>query len=292
VKTLSSGFIADLQAGVQTFNTCLAITRTDGAAFYFTDCDQPIVFGGHTYDPTDGYAPTQMQSSADLSVDHVEVLAYLKSGALLEADLMAGKWDDAIVQMFMVNRKALAHGAYQMRYGVLGQVTITSPGQYQAELRGIAQWMQKQIGQLISPTCRWTLGDLGSGGAIAGSHCTVNLPALAGSYSVTSVTNNQAFHASSLAQPDGYYTMGFLTWTSGLNNGRSMDIQAYALTGGSVVLQLPMLNNIVIGDAFTIYPGCRKRKVEDCINKFNNVINFGGFAELPGIDSMLRPGGV
>jgi uncharacterized phage protein (TIGR02218 family) len=109
---------------------------------------------------------------------------------------------------------------------------------------------------------------------------------------VTSVTSNQAFHASSLGQPDGYFTAGFLTWTSGLNNGRSADVQASALSGGSVVLQLPMLNNIQAGDLFTIYPGCQKRKLTDCLTKFNNVINFGGFAELPGIDSMIRPGGV
>jgi uncharacterized phage protein (TIGR02218 family) len=293
MKTLTSGFVADLQSDTQTFNTCIAITRADGQAFYFTDCDQPIVFGGNTYLSVDGYTPTQMQSSADFTVDHVEVVAYLQSAAISEADLMAGKWDDAAVQMFMVNRKNLAHGAYQMRYGMLGQIHVTSPGQYQAELRGLTQWVQKQIGSLIMPSCRWTLGDINSAGAVPNSHCTVNLPALAVTgVAVTSVTSNQAFHASSLGQADGYFTSGFLTWTSGLNNGRSADVQASALSGGSIVLQLPMLNNIQIGDLFTIYPGCQKRKLADCLNKFNNVINFGGFAEMPGIDSMIRPGGV
>jgi len=293
VKTLTSGFIADLQSDTQTFNTCLSIVRLDGQAFYFTDCDQPIVFGGHTYDPTEGYSPTKMQSSADLTVDHAEVIAYLQSGVFTEADLMAGKWDDATVRLFMVNRKALSHGAYEMRYGILGQVTITSPSQYQAELRGLTQWPQKQMGRLITPTCHWVLGNLNALGAVPWSHCPVDLVALAVTgVAVTSVTNNQAFHASSLGQPNAYFAYGFLTWTSGLNNGRSVDIQASAMSGGSIVLQLPMLNNIQVGDLFTIYPGCMKRRKEDCHDKFSVVFGFGGFPNLPGMDKMIRPGGV
>lgn len=293
MKTFSSGMIADMQSSTQTFNTCVAITRTDGTHFYFTDCDAPITFMGHTYDPTDAYSPSQMQSSADMSVDHVEVLAYLKTGALTEADISAGKWDDAIVQMFAVNRNNLTHGAYQMRYGVLGQLTLVSPGQYQAELRGLTQWLQKQIGYLITPTCRWTLGNLSANGTVPGSHCPVDLAALAvTAVPVTSVTNNQAFHASSLGQPDTYFALGFLKWTTGLNSGRAMDIQASAHSGGSIVLQLPMLNNVVIGDEFTIYPGCMKRRKEDCHDKFDVVFGFGGWPNLPGIDSMMRPGGV
>jgi len=293
MKNISSGLLADLQAEVLTLNTCLAITRADGNAFYFTDCDQPIIFGGHTYDPTEGYTPTQMQSSADLTVDHVEVIAYLQSGVFTEADLMAGKWDDAQFRMFMVNRKNLSHGAYEMRYGVLGQVTVTSPNQYRAELRGLTQWLQKQMGHLIMPTCRWVVGNLTSSGPVTWSHCPVDLPSLAvTAVPVTSVTNNQAFHASSLGQPDTYFTHGFLTWTTGLNSGRSADIQGSAMSGGSIVLQLPMLNNIAIGDQFTIYPGCMGRFTEDCKNKFNVPASFGGFPRLPGIDKMMRPGGV
>src|SRR6266478_5552800 len=110
------------------------------------------------------------------------------------------------------------------------------------------------MGHLITPTCRWVLGNLTSAGAQPWSHCPVDIVALrVTGVAVTSVTSNQAFHASSLAQPDTYFAYGFLTWTTGLNTGRSADIQGSAMSGGSIVLQLPMLNNIVIGDQFTIY---------------------------------------
>jgi len=55
---------------------------------------------------------------------------------------------------------------------------------------------------------------------------------------------------------------------------------------------VPMLNLVQVGDVFTIYPGCQKRLQQDCITKFSNGINFGGFPYLPGIDKMLRPGGI
>jgi len=293
MKTISAGLLADLQAEVLTLNTCLAITRTDGAAFYFTDCDQPIVFGGHTYDPTEGYSPTQMQSSGDMTVDHVEVVAYLQAGVFTEADLMAGKWDDAQFRMFMVNRKNLSHGAYEMRSGVIGQVTVTSPSQYQAELRGLNQYLQKQIGDVITPACRWDLGSTSLTGPPGNRGlCNVNLvPLTVTGVAVTSIASNQNFTASSLAQAADYFGNGKLTWTSGLNIGRSMDVQAHG-AGGVLVLQLPMLNNVQVGDLFTIVPGCRKRFTQDCVNKFSNGINHGGFNRLPGLDKMLRPGGV
>jgi uncharacterized phage protein (TIGR02218 family) len=206
--------------------------------------------------------------------------------------VMAGKWDDAQMSMFMVNRNDLTAGAYHMRDGIIGQVTITSPAQVQAELRGLMQYLQKQIGTAITPTCRWTLGDQDSSGAVPSSHCTVNLNALAvTAVPVTSVVNQQSFGASSLAQAAGYFQGGYLTWTSGANSGRSMDVQAHG-SGGALVLQVPMLNAVVIGDQFTIYPGCQKRYQQDCISKFNNGINFGGFPYLPGLDKMIRPGGI
>jgi uncharacterized phage protein (TIGR02218 family) len=292
LKTLTSAMIGYLQSDTQTFNTCWSIALVNGTNFYFTDCDQPIVFGGHSYSPIEGYSPSNVQSSDAYDVDHVEVTSFLDASGMTEADVMAGLWDDAKISMFMVNRLDLTAGAYHMRDGVIGQITITSPGQFTAELRGLTQYIQKTIGYLVSPTCRWTLGDVNAAGPVAGSHCTINLAALAVTGAVvTSVVNNQSFAASGLTALAGYFTSGFLKWTGGLNAERPMDIQAHG-SSGAIVLQVPMLNLVQVGDVFTIYPGCQKRLQQDCITKFSNGINFGGFPYLPGIDKMLRPGGI
>jgi uncharacterized phage protein (TIGR02218 family) len=44
--------------------------------------------------------------------------------------------------------------------------------------------------------------------------------------------------------------------------------------------------NISAGDEFTIVAGCDKAS-RTCIEKFNNIINFRGEPDLPGMDKLL-----
>jgi uncharacterized phage protein (TIGR02218 family) len=43
---------------------------------------------------------------------------------------------------------------------------------------------------------------------------------------------------------------------------------------------------IQVGDTFTYAPGCDKTR-ETCCNKFNNILNFRGFPDIPGMDQYL-----
>lgn len=291
MKNLSAGTLADLASDTCTFNTCWLVTRVDGTIFAWTDCDQPLTIGGHTYSPTDGYSPSANEGKSDFSVDQMEVSGFLDSAAITENDVVSGKWNYAAVQVFMVNRNNLGNGTYQMRYGNLGHVTIKAPGIYQAEIRGLSQIIQNNLGDLITPTCRWTLGDRNSAGSVLNSHCTINLSGFeVTGVAVTSVSSNQEFTASSLTQAAEYFAFGWLTWDTGNNAGDSCDIQGHG-AGGVLLLQLPLINNVQVGDTFHIFPGCQKRFALDCVAKFSNGVNFGGFKDVPGIDKVVRPGG-
>lgn len=282
MKNLSAGMLIDLAAEVLTMNTCVLVTRTDLMVFAWTDCDQSITIGGHTYSPVDGYGASSNIGKADFSVDSMEVIGFLDSPAITEADVMQGKWDYASIRIFMVNRNNLANGTYEMRYGWFGQVKIEAPGKYTAELRGLSQALQNTIGDLITPLCRYKLGD---------SRCTVNLATYTVSSTVTSISSTQQFTATGLTQATGYFSNGSMKWTTGNNAGVSMDVQGFS-SGGIVLLQLPMLNAIQIGDTFSIVAGCLKRHQTDCVTKFSNGVNFGGFPTLPGMDKIVRPAGV
>lgn len=292
MKNLSSGTLADLASDTQTFNTCWLITRTDGTVYSWTDCDQPLTVSSVTYSPLDAYSPSANDGKADFSVDNMEVLGFLTSLAINENDVAEGKWDYATVSIFMVNRNNIANGVYHMRDGWLGQVAIKSPGIFTAEIRGLSQAIQNTLGDLVTPTCRWTLGDVDAyGNAVLNSHCTINLSAYAVlGVPVTLVSSNQEFTASSLTQAAQWFSFGSLKWVTGNNAGVAMDIQGFGL-GGVVLLQLPMINNIQLGDTFNIVPGCQKRYAEDCVAKFNNGVNHGGFKDLPGLDKIIRPAG-
>jgi uncharacterized phage protein (TIGR02218 family) len=51
-------------------------------------------------------------------------------------------------------------------------------------------------------------------------------------------------------------------------------------TPGVFKLYEDMHYPVAIGDAYSVVPGCRKR-LGDCKNKWNNVVNFGGFTNIP-----------
>jgi uncharacterized phage protein (TIGR02218 family) len=59
----------------------------------------------------------------------------------------------------------------------------------------------------------------------------------------------------------------------------------------SFVLQLPMPYTVTAADTFSVYAGCDKTRTT-CINRFGNILNFRGEPDLPGLDKMIRPGGV
>lgn len=80
------------------------------------------------------------------------------------------------------------------------------------------------------------------------------------------------------ANASGYFDHGKITFTSGANAGLSMEVKAYA--PGVITLMLPMPFEIAVGDAYTITAGCNQ-SFENCKQRFNNVVNYRGFPNLP-----------
>lgn len=72
-------------------------------------------------------------------------------------------------------------------------------------------------------------------------------------------------------------------WLSGKNIGLKMEIKSFS--NGMVTLVLPMPFVISTDDEFTIIAGCDKAS-RTCIEKFNNIINFRGEPDVPGIDKL------
>jgi uncharacterized phage protein (TIGR02218 family) len=82
---------------------------------------------------------------------------------------------------------------------------------------------------------------------------------------------------------DGWFAGGVLTWESGANAGRSIEVKAWTQATGAIELFLPMGYAIEAGDLFHIHPGCDKR-LGTCIDRFANVLNFRGEPYVPGAD--------
>lgn len=278
-RSISAALKAHLAQDVTTVAYCWKVTRTDGQVYGFTDHDKDLTVDGVTYLAAVSFDASSMETTSAFNVDNLDVSSIFSSSAITEADLLAGKWDGAEVKIFLVNWADLTQGIMKLRRGWFGEVK-TERGKFSVEIRGLNQRIQQSVGQLFSPTCRADLGD---------SRCTVNLASFTFTGSVDTVTNRRIFSDAALTQADGYFAFGKVTWTSGNNNGLSMEVKGFTASTDTVELQLPMPFDIQVGDTYTIIKGCNRTRTM-CHDDFSNVINFRGEPDLPGLDKILQFG--
>ncbi len=133
-----------------------------------------------------------------------------------------------------------------MKRGTIGQVELKDTI-FKAELRGLTQALSQQIGELYTPNCRADLGD---------ARCKIDLAALTTSGTVTAVSDRYGFTDTARIEATDYWSGGLLTWTSGANASRKMEVRSFA--SGVFTLFLPMPSEINVGDAYAVQPGCDK----------------------------------
>jgi hypothetical protein len=105
---------------------------------------------------------------------------------------------------------------------------------------------------------------------------------------VTDVIDHAVFTAA-IDEPravDGWFAGGVLTWETGANAGGSIEVKSWTQAPGAIELFLPVGYTIESGDLFRVHPGCDKR-LDTCIERFANVLNFRGEPYLPGTDSLM-----
>ena len=274
MKTISDALAAHLAQPVTTLATCWKVTRGDGSTFGFCDFSADILFDEQLYKAASGIAASNIKTSDKLDVDNLEVDSILSADTLTDADLLAGLWDGARVEIFLVNWADLSMGALSLRSGFIGEVK-TGRTKFTAELRGLSQKLQQSIGRVYGIDCDADLGD---------ARCQISLSGFTVSASVSTVTDGAHFTAAALTQADGYFDAGLITFTSGANAGRKMEVKTF--TTGVVNLQQPMPFALAVDDTFSIHAGCDK-SLATCRDRFNNVINFRGFPYIPGSDRMV-----
>ncbi len=280
MKTQSVALAAARQLGSTTFAWCWKVTRQDTQVFAFTSCSRSLIIDGITYEAATGFTPSAIAGRADLSVDNLEVMGFLDSASITEDDLYAGFWDGAEVEIFEVNFRDLTMGRMILRTGTIGQVQ-SGRNSFKAEIRGLMQQMQQPTGGTYEPACRHQLGD---------SRCTVDLEALRVTGTITAVTSVRVtFTDTGRTEADDYFGGGNLTFTSGLNEGVTIEVSSFASDVFTLALQAPF--TIAVGDTYSVVPGCRKRFTEDCVTKYSNGVNFGGFPDIPGSDKVIGRGG-
>lgn len=280
MKAIGTALNSHLASEVTHTAICWKLTRSDQEVMGFTSHDQDITYDTVLYKASSGFTPSDIQNINDLQADNLSVEGMIASDAITKADIHAGLYDEANVEIFIVNYEAIEQGRAILKIGKLAAIRLEG-NHFSAEIKGLSDGLKDNIGRIYSPLCRAKLGDAACGVTLS--------PDFIESGTVTNVTDKRNFSATALTQKSGFFDYGKITFTSGNNNGLSMEVKNFQ-QGGIIELVLPMAYELITGDSFTIEAGCDKR-FTTCITRFNNAINFRGEPHIPGIDALLKTAG-
>ncbi len=198
-QTVPAALQTHLNTRATTMASFVKLKRKDGTIFCFTDHDQALQLnvdsdGQQTYQPGAAFNRTSLPNSETMDVPTVDLECVMTSDGFSEADLIAGRFDDAEVKVFFANWASLSDGIIKARKGTLGGID-RQDFFFKAEFRGLMQDLQTQIGSLVSTRCR---SDFGATGVGTSSGCRFDISPvtwqanrgfLAGTYVVPTVPN-------------------------------------------------------------------------------------------------------
>ncbi len=280
MKTLPLALQQHLDSGTTTLCHCWRLSRRDGQVRGFTDHDGALAFDSVTYEAASGFSATAIETGLGLSIANIDVLGALSSASLNEADLAAGLFDNADIEIWRVNWADVAQRVI-LRKGNLGEVS-RGKSAFSAEVRGLAHKLNQPTGRLYQVSCDVDLG---------APKCGINLSLsiYKGGGAVSAVTDNRIFEVSGLGGfANQWFSRGKLSWTGGANAGRAGEVKIHGLSAGVVTIELwqAMSEAVLMNDTFDITAGCDK-SFETCKAKFSNAINFRGFPHMPGNDFVV-----
>jgi uncharacterized phage protein (TIGR02218 family) len=274
-------FPADLEnhlsTGTTTVCRCWAVTRKDGTLYGFTDHDTDLEFEGITFRADTGMTANALEQSTGLSVDNTEALGALTDAAVTENDIMAGKFDRAAVQAWLVNWAALEQRVLQFN-GRFGELTRAAGG-FSAELRGLTEALNQPQGRIYQAGCSAILGGSGCGFDMDQAGYAVEIE-------VREIADQKTFTFEDLTDyADRWFESGRLTVLSGEAEGLVAIVKNDRLSDEVRTVELwgSIRKTLAAGDRVRIEAGC-DRRAETCRLKFSNIKSFQGFPHIPGDD--------
>jgi uncharacterized phage protein (TIGR02218 family) len=266
-----------LKTGTTTVCRCWKITRRDGVVFGFTDHDRDLNFDGCLFRAGTGLDAAAVQSVTGLAVDNSTALGALSDAGVRDADIRAGRFDEAEVLAWQVNWADPDQRRMLFR-GTLGEIR-RSGAVFEAELRGLSERLNQPVGRIYHRKCSASLGD---------KACGVDLgtPGYAFEGEVKAVEGRGAFSVDGLEDFEpGWFSHGRAIVLSGANTGLDAPIRLDRIDGGErwVRLWRELPDGLEPGDRIRLEAGC-DRSADTCRLKFLNLLNFRGFPFIPGDD--------
>ena len=252
---------------------CLRIVPVTGSPIYLTRHPRALVMGGHTYLSGSGYDFSGYSAEASLSPAMIDLEGVAGLAGIGYAEIASGLFDNARAYLFATTWNAPVEDEEPIVASFLGKTTLTD-GRYKIEEMALIDALNQSVGKTYTPQCPKTFGSQTYAG------CMKALGPLTVTGALSAVTSSSIVRDAARAEAADYFAAGTLQFTSGANAGlKPLEIKRHEADGTIEVFE-PFYYLPVIGDTYTLIPGCRKR-LADCRDKWNNVVNFGGFSNIP-----------
>src|SRR5574342_68505 len=152
MRTISAPLKAALIAGKRA--ALVKITTSAGTVFGYTDHDFPLTVESVVYVPAPGLKRLQLNSTVDDQVSNQEMASAWVDAP--EQDLLAGKFDNADIEVAFCAWDNVALGRYVVDKGSLGVIQWTADG-FRADVQGHMRKLMRNISFVFTPTCRHQL---------------------------------------------------------------------------------------------------------------------------------------
>lgn len=277
MRTVQPALATHLDGSATTLCHCWRVIRRDGLTLGFTEHDHDLDFADTRFWAASGFAASDGEEAAGFAAATSNVAGGFSHEAIAEADLAAGRYDGARVEVYLVNWAAPDQHQL-LKVQEIGEVSRQA-GQFQAELRSFAARLAEPQGRIYNRRCDAVVGD---------NRCGVDLtqPGFRKLAAIADVVDATRLGLSGAgAVLAGFFAQGKLTFIDGVHAGLAVDVDNHGLVAGrlEVTLWLPLTEPPAPGDHVALTAGCDKA-FATCRAKFANAANFRGFPHMPGAD--------
>jgi uncharacterized phage protein (TIGR02218 family) len=269
---MTADFEAHLKSGLTTLARCWRVVRKDGVVFGFTDHDCGLSFDGTAFLADSGMTASALAQGSGLGVDNTETLGALSADAISETDIAAGRYDGAEVTCWLVNWADVAQRLVLFA-GQFGEITRRG-GAFRAEVRGLSEPLNQPMGRVYQKS---------DPGGANGFVVDPDDPRFSAEFVVSTASDGAVFLLSGGDDfPESWFENGqFIHENSGL--GGVVKSDARHADGRRVALWTPLPWAISSGDVVRMVAG-HDRSFAMARHKFDDVLNFRGFPDIPGDD--------
>ncbi|WP_295184384.1 DUF2163 domain-containing protein [uncultured Brevundimonas sp.] len=157
MRDIPNEMAARIESGAATLCHVWRLQRADGAVMGFTDHDRDLVVDGVVCRAASGWTAGAGESAVGLAAGSVSAAGVLDDAAITEADVAAGLFDKATVELWRVDwvRPDLK---VRLWSGALVRIRRQGDG-FVAELEGPLAKLERVVGRTYGRMCDARLGD-------------------------------------------------------------------------------------------------------------------------------------